>query len=76
MGLKEALEAQAKARPGYQCSVCKLIDELPHDEAQALMEALGSPLVHGSMIARALQSEGHDVKQNTVQRHRRGDCAR
>lgn len=75
MGLKEALEAERAKKPGYRCSVCKLLDELPDDDAQALREALNTPLVQGAQISRALQAEGHDIKQNTVTRHRRGDCS-
>ena len=74
MGLKDALEAERRQRPGFRCSVCKLLDDLPADDAEALREALRDPQVQGSQIARALQSEGHEVKQNTVTRHRRGDC--
>ena len=74
MGLKDALEAQTRQRPGFRCSVCKLLDELPKDDATALRDALRDPQVQGSQIARALMSEGYDVKQNTVTRHRRGDC--
>ncbi len=75
MGLKDALQAQQRGRPGFRCSVCKLLAELPADDAEALREAVIDPMVQGSQIARALQSEGYDIKQNTVTRHRRGDCS-
>lgn len=75
MGLKEALEAAAQTRPGYRCTVCTLLDDLEPDEATLLRDALRDPLVKGSWIARALQAEGHEIKQNTVTRHRRGDCS-
>ena len=74
MGLKEALEANSFSRPGYRCRICVLLDELPKDDAEALREALLDPAVKGSWIAKALESEGHSVRQNTVQRHRRQDC--
>lgn len=74
MGLKEALAAQTRTRPGFRCSVCKLLDDLTPEDGDALRAALRDPQVQGSQIARALMSEGHDVKQNTVTRHRRGDC--
>ncbi len=75
MGLKDALETERQKRPGYRCSVCTLLTELPAEDAEALQDALRTPEVQGSMIARALQSEGHEIKQNTVTRHRRGDCS-
>ena len=74
MGLKDALEAQTRGRPGFRCAVCKLLDDLPTEDAEALRTALLDPQVQGSQIARALVSEGHEIKQNTVTRHRRGDC--
>ena len=75
MALRDALKAAEKVRPGYRCTVCKLLTELAEDDSAALLEALRDPTVQGTQIARALQSEGHDVKQNTVTRHRRGDCS-
>ncbi len=75
MGLKDALETERQKRPGYRCSVCTLLTELPAEDAEALQDALRTPEVQGSQIARALQSEGYDIKQNTVTRHRRGDCS-
>ena len=75
MGLKEAIAAHSNSRPGYRCTVCTLLDELPKDDAEALREALRDPAVKGSWIAKALESEGHAIRQNTVTRHRRGDCA-
>jgi hypothetical protein len=75
MGLKEAIEAHSNTRPGYRCTVCTLLTELPADDAEALREALRDPTIKGSWIAKALESEGYGIKQNTVTRHRRGDCS-
>lgn len=75
MGLKDALETERAKRPGYRCTVCTLLTELPAEDVKALQDALRDRDIQGSMIARALQSEGHDIKQNTVTRHRRGDCS-
>lgn len=76
MGLKDALDAEAaRSRSGPRCTVCTLLDTLPKDDAAALAEYLANPVVHGSMIARALTAEGHHVNASTVVRHRRGDCA-
>lgn len=75
MGLKDALEAERRQRPGFRCAVCKLLVELDPDDAEALTDALRDPQVQGSQIARALMAEGHEIKQNTVTRHRRGDCS-
>lgn len=74
MGLKDALDAQTRSRPGFRCAVCKLLDELTPDDADALRAALVDAQVQGSQIARALQSEGYEVSQNSVTRHRRHDC--
>jgi len=75
VGLKDALETERRKRPGYRCTICTLLDELPAEDAEALREALGDSGIQGSQIARALQSEGHTVAQNTVTRHRRRDCS-
>lgn len=74
MGLKDALEQSTRKRTGFRCSVCKLLDTVDAEDAEALREYLGNPAVQSSQIGRALQAEGHDISQHTVSRHRRGDC--
>lgn len=76
MGLLDDLEAATEYRPlnGPRCSVCRLYQALPADEAAALDRAFANPSVIATAIARTLQKNGFDVKPLAVQRHRRGDC--
>ena len=73
MGLADAL-AMERMPKGPKCSVGQLLESLPDGEAVVLADALGDPLLTGTVIARALAAEGYNAKPATVLRHRRGDC--
>ena len=74
MSLSDALKSETRRRPSTRCGLCTLLERLDESDSSALQEALANPLVHGSMISRALEREGHHVPAYTVTRHRRGDC--
>lgn len=73
MSLQEHL---AKPAPRYKprCGVAAVIATLTGDDLSALHAALSDPGFTASEIARALRLEGHNVGDDSVRRHRRGDC--
>lgn len=70
--LAEALASEQPSRPGYKCKVCRLIEDLPPADAEVLVAYLSDKDKQSAQIARALQKVGHEIKQDTVSRHRRG----
>jgi hypothetical protein len=75
MGLADALDTAVAAQTkGPICTLCWVETKLSDTDRAALDAALESELTH-AVIARALQSEGHNVKTGTVARHRRFECA-
>jgi hypothetical protein len=74
MSLKDALNAAAPKKRGPACSVCRLLQDLPSEDSQALQDALDAGLAE-SALTRAIRSEGHYVGKGAIGRHRRGDCA-
>lgn len=74
MSLKEALEKHRTVAKGPRCSLCLLIQRMDPKEADVLRSALGDDTFTHAAISRALQSEGHKITANTVQRHRTRGC--
>lgn len=69
-------EAQAIARrPGGTCGVSLLVRSLSESEQAELHEALMADSVSSKALAAALKLRGHNIAYNTIQRHRRRDCA-
>ena len=58
---------------GPSCTVCRLLLDLPEDEAQALRDALTGPAMT-TVIGRIMRDNGHRVANGTLQRHRNGLC--
>lgn len=75
MSLSDALKYEASRKPGPRCSICILIPTLDKPEAAALVAALDDGAVTSSAISRALNSEGHEIRAETVRRHRAKECA-
>ena len=76
MALSDALRVEANKKPGPTCTVCILIPTLSDADREALEAAMTDLAVTASAIARALQSEGHDVSPETLRRHRAQRCAK
>jgi hypothetical protein len=74
VSLADSLRDVSPAPRGPRCTMCRIELALSDKDRAALMEALNSPTYTNDMIARALQAEGHDVRQQSVSRHRRGLC--
>ena len=75
MALSDALKAEAEKKPGPRCTLCNLTLTLPKDDLAALDAAMADLTVTSSSISRALMSEGHDMRPETVRRHRAKNCA-
>ena len=56
------------------CTVARVLNALEPKDRTVVEEALGNDDITHSAIAQVLQAEGHDLKQGTVSRHRRGAC--
>ena len=75
MSLAAALAAETgRKRAHSRCTVDILLDVMCDDDRNALMRAFASDATSAS-IARALRSENHDIAQQTLARHRKGECA-
>lgn len=71
--LAAALAAQKPVGRGSTCGVKLLLDTLDDIDKQALINAFNSPMF-STDISRALKSEGHDIQNGTIARHRKGEC--
>lgn len=74
MSLKDALAANKTVHKGPKCTLCLLIKRMDKKDADVLLEALADDTFTHAAISRALQSEGHHITANTVQRHRTKGC--
>lgn len=72
--LADLIAADTRRAAGSPCTVTVLLESLPTDEANDLQDALDDATIPGTMISRALIAMGHQVRSNTLQRHRRGEC--
>ncbi|HEY7821576.1 MAG TPA: hypothetical protein VIG24_02020 [Acidimicrobiia bacterium] len=75
MSLRDQIAAETTLKKGPPCMVAVLLSELTGDDRQAVVDALGDPKVPATAIDRALLKEGHRVGANSLQRHRRRECA-
>lgn len=74
-GLRDAYHETRERVRGPSCTLGQIRAELPPDELAFLDEILADRSASASRIARALAKIGQPVRPQTVQRHRRGDCA-
>jgi hypothetical protein len=74
MALKDRLETTPQRMPGLPCSVGRVLDELPPDEAAALEQMMGPLGWSAARIYEALAAEGHEVGRQTIGRHRSRAC--
>lgn len=64
----------SKPQKGPTCEVCRVLAELPDDEATALRSHLANPEWRYSALSEALRGEGIDIAGFTLARHARGQC--
>jgi hypothetical protein len=73
MSLAEHLTTPApRFKP--RCGVATVTAILVPTDLEALNTALADDAFTASEIARALRLEGHNIGDDSVRRHRRGDC--
>lgn len=76
MGLLDDLadaEAFRKAQSLF-CGVCVLLKELPPAESKLLEQRMADPLIGHTALSRVLKSNGHNISDGVLGRHRRGLC--
>jgi hypothetical protein len=57
---------------GPRCGVASL--ELKGEILKQFVAASDTPSITSAALAKWLQSKGHRISKQTIQRHRRGDC--
>jgi len=74
VSLAAALAAQSKRRVSTPCLTGLILAKLGPEDRVALEAAMASDMTHVS-IMRALASQGHKIAQQSIGRHRKGECA-
>ena len=74
MSLYDEIKSNQKRRGGM-CTVRTLMPKMAEDERNDLFVALTDTTVSAQAIARALQNRGYQISGDSIQRHRRKDCA-
>lgn len=72
--MTSALAAKKAKQRGPRCGLGVLLQNLDDIDRQALLNALESDMF-STDIAEALRDEGHLIRHDAVQRHRRRSCA-
>lgn len=73
--LREALAAEKAAfRKGPPCGIEVILSKVSKEDASELTAYLADREVPATVIVRALQATGHDVRAQAVQRHRTNQC--
>jgi hypothetical protein len=54
-----------------ECSVGRLLKELPPKESTALLKAIDSVDTSMAMLSRVLESHGHNIHRKSLLRHRK-----
>ena len=72
MGLREELTTSSR---GPKCGVRVTVEALPPNLASELTELINDPKVLASSLGRLCADKGWPIKQHTIAKHRRGECA-
>jgi len=75
MSIKDKLEEVIPAKAGKGCGMCSVLNLLSAEDKKSLTEALSAPAnglgtVTNRQIADILSSEGYEISQHSVMRHR------
>jgi Lon protease-like protein len=54
-----------------ECTVGRLLKELPTKESEALLKAIDNTDTSMAMLARVLESHGHNIHRKSLLRHRK-----
>lgn len=75
MALADSLKEAIKASPkNVVCSVTKAKEKMTKEDIATFETALYDRDIKASVLGRALRSEGIDVTEGTITRHRNGWC--
>lgn len=74
MSLADRFASYEKPGPGAKCVTCHLEQTLPAGEAEALKAALADSSISNAAVSQILKSEGHNIGETSVRRHRKGIC--
>lgn len=72
--LDEMRSIQTAKKIGATCSVSKVIEVMPPEEAEALRTAFGDATIDSMTIEVWIGRKGHTLRRHTISRHRRGEC--
>ena len=72
--LEEMRSIQNAKKIGATCSVSKVMENMPEDEAAALRIVLSDNSIDSMTIEVWLGRKGHTLRRHTISRHRRGEC--
>lgn len=75
LNLGAQLTAARHIRKGPPCAISVILGRLADSDATSLREALADSDIAHTTIYRVLIDNGFSLSINTVQRHRRGECA-
>lgn len=74
MSLAAALAAHSKRSVSTPCLTGLILAKLDAEDRAALEAAMAGDMTHVA-IMRALADEGHKIAQQSIGRHRKGECA-
>ena len=63
-----------QGRPAGTCKLGRALTKLDPDDAEVVRQAIGHPEGNVARIARWMADNGFLMAQQTVRRHRNGDC--
>ncbi len=72
MSLRDEIPGAVR-RPGTTCRVATLIATAGKDSGE-IAELVADPTISARALIRVLQRHGYDINDNSLTRHRRGDC--
>ena len=78
MGLLDDLKDDSKLVDMKRsiCTVCKLLSTLEKAEKEALLARMDNQDVSHASISRVLRSNGYNISEGTLGRHRKDGCQR
>jgi hypothetical protein len=73
--LGEVQEAQAAHRVGGVCGIKRVLETLDPADADDLRAVLDDQSNMNTIIARVLENRGITMSEQTIRRHRKGQCS-
>jgi tetrahydromethanopterin S-methyltransferase subunit A len=57
------------------CAMGRILDLVQNEDKEAIEKALANRQISGTVLSKALKTEGYSISAFSVRRHRRGECA-